>query len=197
MFEHVRTKRVLTALTTVALVGALLGAGIYVSSQPSLAADIAIDDVSFSSNDGAPSSVTITPYITASWSGLDEDATEVRVSVDVSDDGSDWKKITFSRTTSLTPSKAGSHHFELETDDVTDVDDYRPSVDTPAFTLADFAAADGTTKDTTVFLRIWVTVYLEDGDTVSETYERSFVVSVENRPATAHGSGTVDTAASD
>lgn len=164
----------------------LAGCGAVIFTSPSVGASFTAADVQTTTHDGQIDAVTIAPEGRISWTGLEQEPSKVAVSVEVkTEDG--WKTVD-TRTYRDVKGLDGSHQYDFSTRsgpiDLT----------THAFSATEFAASDGETVDTTVDVRITVTVHGQEERSTSVS--DSFQVTVENKRADADASGSANTGVS-
>lgn len=137
-------------------------------------------DVTVRTHDGALDAVTVAPAGTVSWSGLEESAGSVALALHAKLDSA----LQYHELASRRLDAAGLHggtDYQFETHNL---------LHESGFSARDFGPGDGETLTRQVRLRLAVTVYATDDETVLTTgyADATFDVTVENRPE----KGTVD-----
>lgn len=183
------------ASTVVATVAIVVAAGVFFASVPALAlTGFTANNVSVDTDDGELSELTIAPSGTVSWSGLDSEAKNLHILINVHNDTTNVyaadQIIAVNGTTN-------SVDFAFDQINLLDEADTNTLTGANYFETDQFSAADGTSKETT--LDVQVGVYIHDSDGVIEniTEWTSFVVTVTNNEGVLTASGTVNTGGSD
>lgn len=185
--------RAVLLLLFVALVSA---AAAFALSQPSVGASFQASDVETTTHDGEIDAVSIAPKGMISWTGLEEDPDGATVIVSIKTPDGEWKTVAskeYDRIDGLdgsleysfdSPGHAPDHAASNGAIDLTE----------RGFSDHDFEASDGATEDTTIDVRIIATIDAQDQR--STTISDSFTVSVENKQADAHTTGSAGTGVS-
>jgi hypothetical protein len=177
-------RRLLSVLAGAAAGGA--GASAYArTSRADAGAAFAASDVTVRTHDGALGAVTVAPAGTVSWSGLEEPAGSAALALYAKLD-SDPR---FHELDGQRLDAAGLHGetgYRFET---------RNLLGGPGLAAADFEPGDGETLTRVVRLRLEVTVYASDDETVltSGDADATFDVTVENRPEDGSVDGEANT----
>ena len=177
-------RRLLGVLAGAAAGGA--GASAYAhTSRADAGATFAASDVTVRTHDGALGAVTVAPAGTVSWSGLEEPAGSVALAL-YAKLGSDPR---FHELEGQRLDAAGLHGetgYRFET---------RNLLGGPGLAAADFEPGDGETLTRVVRLRLEVTMYASDDETVltSGDADATFDVTVENRPEDGSVDGEANT----
>jgi hypothetical protein len=177
-------RRLLGVLAGAAAGGA--GASAYArTSRADAGAAFAASDVTVRTHDGALGAVTVAPAGTVSWSGLEEPAGSAALAL--------YAKLSsdrrFHELDGQRLDAAGLHGetgYRFET---------RNLLGGPGLAAADFEPGDGETLTRVVRLRLEVTVYASDDETVltSGDADATFDVTVENRPEDGSVNGEANT----
>lgn len=165
-------RRLLGLLAGVAAGGA--GASAFArTGRADAGATFGASDVTVRTHDGALDAVTVAPAGTVSWSGLEEPAGSVALSLYAKLDSA----LRFRELDGQRLDATGLHgeaDYQFGTRDL---------LDGPGFSAADFEPDDGETRTRTVRLRLSVAVYATDGTELTAGYtDATFDVTVENRP---------------
>jgi hypothetical protein len=163
-----------------------VGASAYArTSRADAGATFAASDVTVRTHDGALGAVTVAPAGTVSWSGLEEPAGSAALAL--------YAKLSsdrrFHELDGQRLDAAGLHGetgYQFET---------RNLLGGPGLAAADFEPGDGETLTRVVRLRLEVTVYASDDETVltSGDADATFDVTVENRPEDGSVDGEANT----
>lgn len=154
------------------------------TSRASAGATLTASDVTVRTDDGALSALTVAPAGTVSWSGLEEPAGSVRLSLHAKRGSAASHLLTTQRL-----SAAGIHG---ETDYAFDT---RDLLDSEVLSTDDFDPADGERVTREVALEIAVEVVASDGETTLTTGDAAatFDATVVNRPEASGVEGQANT----
>lgn len=193
-------KVVLAALVVTGGTVALLGLG----TGPAFAASLTASDVDITTNDGNITAVTLNPTLTVSWRGLDEPVEQVMVQVKVSNssgdpggnvlDGSQFLDCAVESHPDCGET-SGNATFDYGNEDIDILNESRYTFRNNAtlFDAEDFAAADGETETTPVFVTITARADMTDGSSQFYNEQLSFNVSVTNEGSTVSAEGSLGT----
>jgi hypothetical protein len=173
-------------------------------TAPALAASVAASDVSIATNDGNVTAVTLDPTVTVSWSGLEKPVEQVLLQIKISDTSGDRNDNVLGGSRFLDcefdshpdcGETSGNVTFDYgaERIDILNRSQYDFVDESTLFDAGDFAAADGETKTTTVFVRLTARADFADGTSKFFSEDLSFDVSVTNREGTLSVDGSLDT----
>lgn len=183
------------------IVGASLagGIGLRLVDRAAASADVTFTagNVSVTTADGSVDAVTVAPTGLASWQGLEAPpkraAYELVVATDESlgNEGDSRASTIAESNPSLggTTGRSGEIDVELTQYDLLEDGSYEedgyPGDGTAPFDASDFAAADGETRETQVFLELTVELYgnSDDSPLAAASDETFFIVTVENAEA--------------
>jgi len=177
-------RRLLGVLAGAAAGGA--GASAYAhTSRADAGATFAASDVTVRTHDGALGAVTVAPAGTVSWSGLEEPAGSVALALYAKLD-SDPRFYELDGQRLDAAGLHGETGYQFET---------RNLLGGPGLVAADFEPGDGEILTRVVRLRLEVTVYASDDETVltSGDADATFDVTVENRPEDGSVDGEANT----
>jgi hypothetical protein len=201
---QLRLATVAKAALAVFVVSAASLALVGVGSQGALAASVAASDVSIETNDGNVTAVTVDPTLTVSWDALEKPVEQLLLQIKISDRGDDRNDNVL----------GGSQFLDCEIDSHPDCGETSGNVtfdygderidllnrsrytfvdESTLFEASDFAAAEGETETTTVFVRITARADFADGSSKFFSEDLSFDVSVTNREGTLSIDGSLDT----
>lgn len=179
---------------------ALLGLG----TGPAFAASLTASDVSISTNDGNITAVTLNPTLAVSWQGLDEPVEQVLVQVKISNSSGDPNGNVLDGSQFLDCAveshpdcgeTSGNTTFDYGNEDINILNKSRYTFRNNAtlFDAEDFAAADGETETTPVFVTITARADMTDGSSQFYNEQLSFNVSVTNEGSTVSAEGSLNT----
>lgn len=203
-WDRVRTIAIPAAVVVAAIL--VVAVSLTMVTGGTLAATFSAADVSVSSSDGTISSVTITPDFDAQWSDLDTGTDNLGYQIEVSDDGSTYESLVVATMDCSNPnadfscgSTSGSQaiYDGQVTYDLLADGDYQSG--TSPFSASDFSASQGSSKTTTVHLRVTTSLDDSNGNLIKETtVTKTFDVTVTHTgsQATLTISGVMNTNAS-
>jgi hypothetical protein len=181
---------------------ALVGVG----TQGALAASVAASDVSIETNDGNVTAVTVDPTLTVGWDALEKPVEQVLLQVKLSSAPGDRNDNVLGGSQFLDcdveshpdcGETSGNVTFDFgdERIDILNRSRYTFVDESTLFDASDFAAAEGETRTTTVFVRVTARADFPDGTSKFFSEDLSFDVAVTNREGTLSIDGALDTGA--
>jgi hypothetical protein len=201
---HVRMATVAKVALAVLVVSASGLALVGVGSQGALAASVAASDVSIETNDGNVTAVTVDPTLTVSWDALEKPVEQILLQIKISDTSDDRNENVLGGSQFLDceieshpdcGETSGTVTFDYgdERIDLLNRSQYTFVDESTLFEASDFAASEGQTKTTTVFVRVTARADFADGSSKFFSEDLSFDVAVTNREGTLSIDGSLGT----